>query len=789
MAKHTLWLEDRCGLARILLFLTVCIFALSSPSFTAAPDGDAPASHLRTIEVDFLTELRPADGSIAIVAKQSDVELASTNPEKVAIDGPGSYQIGLAPDKTWIVSCQGTGLWCPQLKVGAEDKRGSRTLVLPVFQAALITGKIDVAANETVPDSAKVQGWLHVGETNENPVASFRVEVEILEDGRFQWEGPVGRLDLRIAAGDYVPTYRWGLKVQPKTGDLGILKLVRGGSISGFVWDTVTDLPADNATVTLLTPHGVVSMDVRRRLRRGATRTTTNTRGFFQILGAPPGTYRLQVETAERAIRVFGPVEVQLNGETPLSRTIALTGQIRFEVQVDPPEIDGESWAVKLTPRFPSKRDQVELLEFADDSGLAVFSDVSPMDYQVDVQTLDGDVFFKQNRSIEESTSITLDVPIIHIDGTLSLDGNPLGATLVAGSGNRDDATLKSDSEDGSFSGSIRRPDHGVLFIEITSTEPTFRRRIVQKGIKASDNYLSLEIDLVGTDVTGSVMNSSGSPVGNAIVYFSDLESRNDTQVVSDSDGAFTLLAIGEGSFRLWADHDREGDSEEITVELRQGQTPPVFNIVLARRRDVRGVVRAADGSAIPGAEVQVLTTDYAPLLANARTDIHGRFRLRVGASSTQGIVTVFAPSQILWSACRTLPTSEVDLELRLTDLPGATVRISFEGDDTLPPLTHGRPLLISSDGGLYDFSALKRWQSLATSQWEGANDPLTLVVPRMASDISYSAAWSFVPPWQIGSLLCSGASLPEEFEWKYVARGTAEDLQIDVSKLQQQYY
>jgi len=280
---------------------------------------------------------------------------------------------------------------------------------------------------------------------------SFLQEIKATDTGHFQFHGPEGILDLRIAAEGSVPHYLWNVKSIGRTKDLGQLRLRTGSSLSGYVWDGVTDLQAHGATFS----------------------------------GLLPQTYMLQVQDAK-----------------------------------------SES------------------------------------------------TYLRKEILVEDDDFLFLDVPVVRLKGELTLNGDPLGASVRIETGSKDTVFLKSDPELGEFSGIIRTPEHDFLFVEIRSAEPRFFRRIVVENPKISDGLLEVNLDLVGVDVPGIVVDREGVPVSRAEVnVWSGRSIVSDSK--TDARGEFTLTALDEGLYEIQAESTEKGSSEPVALEIRRSVLPP----------------------------------------------------------------------------------------------------------------------------------------------------------------------------------------------------------------------
>lgn len=723
--------------------------------------------------VEVLLDLRgpalPLEGEL-VVRSQGDDAAESI----VRLEGGVRVEV---PADGGSVTCRGEGLWCPQVAIAGEE------VTLPVYSTVVVSADLaGRGAGERIA-SGTVQGVVR-GEGG-SEVHELRESVPV-EGNELAFEAPRAPLDLRFAFPGSAPVYRWGITPPAADGegtgvDLGRLVLHPGGSLSGWVRNREHDLPVEGAAV-VARPVGGGGREASP-LHRWSGSTEEN--GFFQLQGLEPGTYRVELSAEELVAEVLEGVEVERGSET-LIGTVLLSSPIRVTVQVSPPlDPAGERWNLELTPVHPLPGEEGVEVAVAED-GTAEIESLRPAEYLAQVDSSQGNTFLMDTRRLGDDEWWMLEVPVAEVEGTVRLGGEPIAATVVLETGNRDRVELASD-EDGELVGSMRRPERPWLLVTVTWSEgEESRRRKLEVEPELEDDLVRLDIDLPAGAIFGEVVDAEGRPQPGVRVLATpaDASSRlTEIRGETDRSGRFHLTGLDSVRYLLRAGGNGRPASQVVEVDLSGDLPIGDVRLVVWPTRRVEGRV-SADGQGVAGAYVQVNGLGRVPVTMEAQSDAQGRFRIELPETVERGVVTVFAPSRLLWSGCVQIEGGVLDLALP-TSRTG-TLSLVTTGRSDLPPATGGQAVLLTGEGGFVDFGALLNWSRLRNGErgmeQDGARTRQLLGVPGLPPT-SYAVTWSAAPKWQLATLACAGAF--PELEWVTLGPGGAGELRLDLTEIQ----
>lgn len=596
------------------------------------------------------------------------------------------------------LTCKGPELWCPVVSIG---KPMPTEVTLPVWPSGTVSAQIVAPAGSSRPAKITLEG---------SPVSgsdpAIEQAVSVPANGKLRIPLPAVPLDLRFAADGRMPIYRQGVTLAPGgKHDLGTLRFAPGASAVGWVIDHDSELPLAKAKVTLA-PMGAQGLPPG--LRPPETQASTSgPRGFFQLRGVPPGRYTLEVQAPDHAPHGFGPFEILANSEARLGN-LEVAPYLNLSLLVSPPlDQHGGRWSVAAQPdpgTFGGPRQST-----MDEDGQGNLSQLAAGQYTVKVLSSRGEPLLVEHRILSQSEPLDLSVDLVGVDGTITLGGDPLPATVKLSSGAMDSVELES-NEKGNFSGEMRRPKLAVLYAEVRARKPVVHR-IVRLDVPSPEkDVYHLEINLGNGKIEGTVVESDNNPVEGAYVQLgSSVAGYEPLPVQSAADGGFAFRGLDAGTYTLSASDDKQGESAPSQIALGKDDERHE-TLVLGKSERVSGEVLDASGAPVAGAEIwlaSVAGNGAGASTSSAHSGPTGRFSARIAKGSQNIAVTVFAPGQMLWSGC-VAHAPGGPLVVHLPAGPPGTLLL------TAARQSHGagqRELfLASADGGGIPFRVLLQW-------------------------------------------------------------------------------
>ncbi len=649
------------------------------------------------------------------------------------LDGAGTWQLALVAEGFWGQ---------PEVLIPGPARRRLNLLLFPV---AAVTGRLELPQGEirTTPLVARFQP---IGGKSQAPP---RGEVPCqLADERFRCLLPAGSLDLRLRSEGFVAHYFWD-QTLPFGGHLSLGRLAfrRGASVVGWVERSDGEEPHPDTKVRLLPPSSGANALEDQRAQSMRIETKLAERGFFQLAGVPPGSYTLEARQPGLAPALRQGLAVLDGEELEVHPVLTLSPRISLTVTVNPPMDLGERpWRLQLMSR--AREGQVHR-GVVDSGGMYSFQSLEPGAYFLFVG--DGD---RQRVAIEElfledkDNRFDFQLPMIWVEGEVTLGGEPLAAALhFGGRSALVNTTLTSDQE-GKFVG--RLPRGGILAVDVEASQPTVFRRLAEVSVEAESagEVARVDIDLPATKLRGEVVDGQGKPVPTARVIIiripgpiavpAKAKPEKPSFFRVDEEGQFEIAGFALGSYRLGAvgqlgRHTVAGPT--VDVDTYSGREGPWTRLVLEEAAVAEGIIRSTTGP-IVGAKVTGLTPDSNPvsglLVPNTRSGTDGRFQLPLPAGTELIRLLIMAPG---FDLAHHLAETQKETTVVLNQ-GGGTLQIEIVGSE-INDVRKPKPYILDSSGFRYRYGELRQWEQLNRIP----RNPDLLQVPGLPAD-RYTVCW-----------------------------------------------
>lgn len=695
--------------------------------------GAAANGNPVTVDVRLASGARTDTQPVFAILRIESQGSSQAAPEDIKLQVPAKHSLVLG-EGTWRFRAEAEGYWGEE-RILSFPAKGGATVDLPLYPTGTLHGRLEVPRGDKLPDRLDLKFAPTPREKPGTPADSALPKgvVSCLVQGTlWQCAVPAGNLDLRFRAAGRIPIYRWGTTVAAGSKvDLGLLSLMPGASVTGRVV-TEDGMPAKSVRVEIGPERlGAISeTTTSERLDFLGLETRTNDRGFFQFQSVAPGSYSVGASDAGKAPARIGPVIVREGLEAEIIDPLILAKPMTFAVDLAPP-VDpyGNRWKVRLARETNTGGAFGSVVEgTADPQGRWSAPGLAPGRYRLQVL---GDLdsrWLVQEVELEPGDGTTfLVVPVVEIEGRLTLGEGPLSGTLWFGGGSGARRVRFDADEDGEFEGFL--PEEGTWPVDLVSESEGLRLALepVEVRVPRGKRAARIELRVPDTTLEGEVVDETGRRVEGASISLTGGRKVSDT--TSDRNGRFTVRGLAPPYVFIEAE-EADRSSGPIQVTLEDGRKAPWLRLVLRDNFEVRGKVISLAGP-VPGAEVLAWPAlDQVPFASDARdvTRPDGGFSLRVPARTHALSIFISAPGHAFRMA-RVDVQRERLLEIPLESVGGTLVleapRPSAGGRSPSPLLLHGgtfTPLLI-----------IQRWAALQRVEQV---DEAQLVVPNMESGI-----------------------------------------------------
>jgi hypothetical protein len=474
-----------------------------------------------------------------------------------------------------------------------------------------------------------------------------------LHDGEWSGEVPAGRVDLRFQGAAVMPVYQWGVTVKAETTrDLGVVRLERGASISGWLRTVDEKIPTHSLQVSL-EPESVGSTMTGpaglapRTLRTINLESTTRPWGFFRFDNVRPGRYVVRASDPGLPISRSEPIVIEGDRSVELPEPLWVTPQVELDVQAAPPlGPDRQPWSFILQPdrRLDEGETWRPMTGTGSSRGRWQVEGLPPGDYWLAVGLGADNAWHKEKVRLRlQSTPVRVGLSFIRVRGHLTWREGPLAAALDFDD-DRGSASLRSDAQ-GRFSGYL--PNEGPWEVAVSSEDLRFRLRL-QDRIRAAKetSFAWLEIRIPDTALPVEVTDERGRSLSRTTV---NVLGRIRNQVITDELGKLEIVGLKPGPQCLLAAADEFRRSEETPVVLQEGGATPPLRLVIPAKSWINGRILPRLGFA-SGAQVLAWPAGSAAGVPATFTDTDedGRFGLYLPPGTRKVSLVVLPPGSAL---------------------------------------------------------------------------------------------------------------------------------------------
>lgn len=632
------------------------------------PDG----SRLRLTPIGFIGSA-PADRRVALRSGRVKLEL---------------------PAAVWRATLEAPGLWAPPQDIVASH--GAEVVSVAVCARSLARLTLGTSLRGT-DDPRDVRAVLTSAPDEPAPEPGAHIEQETFacvgSHAGWTCEVPSGRLDVEIRATGFVPNYHFAMDIAPReVVRRPPIAWRRAASVSGEVREQ-DGSPARLVPVVLTRPESSLPLEAGKE-EPAAVRAVTNARGFFQLVGMPPGRYQVLARGRD-GVESAVELPVAVNTESRLNVPLVLQAPAAVTIRVSPerPPGEGGTWALTLRRmEFPVAQVAAELRLAS--RGEWTRANLRPGPYRLELSAPSGRWLVRTIDVQPGEQLIEVDARPRRIAGYARVGEIPVEGRIVWGGQFGAVRVSLPLGEDGRFEGVIpeRPAENGPWPIFVEGIRPAVARN-VDGVVLPADPSEEMEIVLPGTSLRGTVVDADGRPVPLAVVYVSpEAKAPVEQKKNRDEKGEFRFDGLPPGRYTVSAVGPGNQASDDVAVTLDDERDEARVRLVLRRTQPLVVRIRSPEGRPVPGARVYVLPAQApnagAPI---GVTDLGGEVTVHVPQQTAEILIAVGAAGYATRMARLRVPTegaSVLDLSRR-----GGTLRLNLgsqAGEDLMTVLYHG---------------------------------------------------------------------------------------------------
>ena len=447
--------------------------------------ADRPPSAMVRVHIEAIRTAGPSAGGLPVEAE--------AGPDGVVLDLGGGV---------WEVQASAPGYWSDGAEVTVEGRTPASVRVA-LWPAASLQGEILPDGGGPLPRDLEVRlspvpahareltapGAAAAAPPPSPPRATLRCRID---GGSWSCPGPAGVFDVQLEVAGYAPRYAWDVSLDPAARtDLGRTELRRGPWVLGRAVRSDGSNPRGPCRATLqadVTRRGSPPPDPESApAEETSVSVPLSRRGYFQVVGVPPGAQLLAIECPSAS--AFHELSVQADGETRVDPPLLLE-ELTLDVDVTPKvDADGRPWQLTVEATAPRWRRIADKASTSAD-GRWARRGLTAGSYRVAIQSSDGTPWLQRVVELRaDSGPLSLRVGFMEVAGRVRLGAHPLRTRLVfSNEAGGEPVTLTSD-DDGRFQGLLPAPP-GVLetrwTVEAHAAHPAVNRRLEGVSVRSA---------------------------------------------------------------------------------------------------------------------------------------------------------------------------------------------------------------------------------------------------------------------------------------------------------------
>lgn len=599
----------------------------------------------RAHAVPFVVSVRDL-GKESFTAKVRIDNEAGTMLKETEVRVPGSITADIPSGIVVRLRATATDRWSEERFVLVSDETGEVTIDL--WPAAVIGGQFDARSSiRSIALEAQQAKESTIIGGNLPPLPQVRVNCPVERTGRWRCRLPAGSLDLAIRAEGFAPEYFWRKALPPsRVIDLGMIRLIRGASISGFVHVESASAASSRSAVTLTLRPMMPANSESPRIDLIARQVTTNTKGFFQISGVPPGAYVLTA-TSHGMGSEEREIEVLENVEAILREPIILTRKKILRVAVTPATDPwGQLWTVNLARLEGENFIRTIASTTLPADGRWKSEPLQKGKYRILISRRQGN-WGSREVVVDDDLDVALELPLITTSGTLKLGGKPLEGFIWFGGEGSSLSVPVAVRSDGLFRTILPRPENDTWVpVQVVADRPKVLREISSlKLTVGGDGKARADIDIPETAVFGEVVDSAGNGVQSWITVSAGGPHGAILQLDTDEAGVFSIHGVAPGELTIAAEASGSATPRSTTLSITEGETSPRYvRLVVEPNVEVKGIIRAS-ARGVPGATISYIPQQRGVFVIHrATTEMDGSFTFSAPPGTERVTAVVSAP-------------------------------------------------------------------------------------------------------------------------------------------------